>query len=243
MENAKGPSAHAGPREYAFTALDLKSVGEEGLFEGYASLFDREDLGRDLIRRGAFAGTLARRGAGGVKMLFQHDPAEPIGRWSELTEDERGLRCVGQLLPDVRRAREILSLMRAGALDGLSIGFRVVKAHRDRSSGLRIIEQLDLWEISVVTFPMQPMARVAQVAASPFAAGQPTERQFERWLTRDAGLTRTEARVLISEGFRALSRRLEARGGADDSEELCRTIDTARRLLETSYGTRKGKKT
>ncbi|MCK9910953.1 HK97 family phage prohead protease, partial [Microbacteriaceae bacterium K1510] len=94
--------------------------------------------------------------------------------------------------------------MRAGALDGLSIGFRTVKGRRDRASGVRRLEKVDLWEISVVTFPLLPEARIAAVKSSPFAGGVPTEREFERWLTRDAGLKRSEARALMGAGFKGL---------------------------------------
>jgi HK97 family phage prohead protease len=98
-----------------------------------------------------------------VKLLFQHDPNEPIGVWLELTEDTRGLFARGRLMPEVSRAREVLSLMRAGALDGLSIGFRTVKGRTDAKTGVRRLDQIDLWEISVVTFPMLPEARVSAV--------------------------------------------------------------------------------
>ena len=99
--------------EAKFTALDLKSVADDGAFEGYASLFDREDLGRDVVLPGAFTDSLASRGPTGVRMLFQHNPAEPIGVWETLREDRKGLFARGRLMPDVSRAREVLSLMRA----------------------------------------------------------------------------------------------------------------------------------
>src|SRR5690349_20522687 len=99
----------------------------DGLFSGYASLFGVPDLGRDVVAPGAFAETLRARGPGGVRMLWQHDPAEPIGRWLSLAEDARGLRVEGCLNLAVQRAREIDALMREGAVDGLSIGFRTVR--------------------------------------------------------------------------------------------------------------------
>jgi hypothetical protein len=91
--------------------------------------------------------------------------------------------------------------MRAGALDGLSIGFRAIKGRRDARTGVRRLEKVDLWEISVVTFPLLPEARVAHVKARPFAHRPPTEREFERWLTQDAGLSRSEARAVIRHGL------------------------------------------
>ena len=120
----------------------LPASTEDGIFEGYASLFEVADLGKDVVAPGAFAASLARRGVGGVRMLWQHDPAEPIGRWLAIAEDARGLRVRGELNLAVGRAREIHALMRGGAIDGLSIGFRVERARTDRA-GLRRLERLD----------------------------------------------------------------------------------------------------
>ena len=132
----------------------------DGHFTGYASLFGVPDLGRDTVAPGAFAASLARRGARGVRMLWQHDPAEPIGSWLSLKEDGRGLRVAGRLNLAVQRARELDALMRDRALDGLSIGFRAVRAVPER--GGRRLVTVDLWEVSLVTFPLQPGARIAQ---------------------------------------------------------------------------------
>ena len=106
-------------------------IEPDGTVEGYASLFGEIDQARDMVMRGAFAETLKKRGVSRVPMLFQHDPAEPVGVWLELREDHRGLYARGRLIPEVARARELLSLLRAGAVDGLSIGFRTVKGSID----------------------------------------------------------------------------------------------------------------
>ena len=150
-------------RETKRAPLPLASVGASGVFEGYASLFDTADLGRDVVASGAFADSLRRRGAAGVKLLWQHEASEPIGSWLSIEEDARGLKVRGKLNLAVARAREILALMREGAVDGLSIGFRTRKAVTDRKTGLRTLQSVDLWEISVVTFPMHPGARVTAV--------------------------------------------------------------------------------
>lgn len=100
-------------------------------------------------------------------MLWQHQASEPIGVWKSIVEDGRGLRVVGQLNLAVARAREILSLMREGALDGLSIGFKTEQATTDKATGVRRLQKLDLWEISIVTFPMLPQARVSAVKRAP----------------------------------------------------------------------------
>ncbi|MEW6121357.1 MAG: HK97 family phage prohead protease [Pseudomonadota bacterium] len=132
-----------------------------GLIEGYACVFGEMDLGRDIVERGAFAQTLSARGPAGVRLLYQHDPAEPIGVWDEIGEDARGLFVRGRLSLEVRRAREVQSLVAEGALDGLSIGFKAVRARTDPKSRVRRLLSIDLWEVSVVTFPMQPGARIA----------------------------------------------------------------------------------
>ncbi len=141
-------------------------LNANGSFEGYASVFGAEDQGGDVVMPGAFRASLARRGAADIRMLFQHDPAQPIGAWEAIREDARGLYVRGRLTLDVARAREILALMREGALDGLSIGFRTRKAMRDARTGQRRLYEIDLWEISVVTFPMLPGARVSAVKAA-----------------------------------------------------------------------------
>lgn len=148
-------------------------VSPEGVFEGYASLFNTMDLGRDIVVPGAFRNTLQRRSPSGVKLLWQHDPREPIGTWLSLQEDNRGLRVVGQLNLAVARARDALALIQRAEVDGLSIGFRTEKAVRDPATGVRSLLALDLWEVSLVTFPMLPGARIERrrYARSP----QPTE--------------------------------------------------------------------
>ncbi len=198
--------------EVKFADIKVGTVAEDGTFSGYASLFGVTDLARDSVEKGAFLKSLALRGVGGVRMLFQHDPAEPIGNWLEIREDARGLFVKGKLSLGVKRSREVLDLMRSKALDGLSIGFRTVKARKDSGSSIRHILEADLWEISIVTFPMLPSARVAQVKAQvmtdvlPF----PTTREFEIWLRRDAGLSRGEARGVIARGFATVKRERDA---------------------------------
>lgn len=152
--------------ERKFAHAELSEVEANGSFSGYASLFGETDLNRDLVMPGAFRRSIAKRGPSGIRMLFQHDPAAPIGVWEEMREDSRGLFVRGRLMTEVAKGREVLALMRAGAIDGLSIGFRTVRGRTDAKSGVRQLIEIDLWEVSVVTFPMLPAARVSAVKAA-----------------------------------------------------------------------------
>lgn len=128
---------------------------------GYASVFGERDQGGDIVQKGAYRAALARMAASGrrVAMLWQHDPLQPIGIWDEIREDDHGLKVKGRILTNVARGAEAAELVTAGALDGLSIGYRTIRSSRDQK-GARLLEELDLWEVSLVTFPMLPAARV-----------------------------------------------------------------------------------
>lgn len=156
-----------GAPEQKFVALAPEAgsgltVTEGHVIEGYASLFGKRDQGNDVVMGGAYGASLARLAAAGrrVKMLWQHDPTQPIGVWDEVREDATGLWVKGRILGDVEKGREAVALLAAGAIDGLSIGYRTVKSERD-GKGQRLLTELELWEVSLVTFPMLPEARVA----------------------------------------------------------------------------------
>ena len=129
-------------------------------FSGYAAIFGTTDLSGDRIEPGAFAASLMGRRASDVRMLWQHDPARPIGRWLEIAEDRTGLKVIGEFALDTDGGREAAALASAGAIDGLSIGFRTKLARRDAGGARRRLVTVDLWEISLVTFPMQERARL-----------------------------------------------------------------------------------
>jgi len=142
-------------------------IDGDGRFAGYASLFNRLDSGGDMVMPGAFARSLARR-RDRIRLLFQHDPKEPVGTWETIAEDAHGLFVTGRLVPGVPRADALRRLIGQGALDGLSIGFRTVRATRE--GGQRKLWQIDLFEISIVTFPMMEDARIAPSSLSTGAA-------------------------------------------------------------------------
>lgn len=143
--------------------FEVKEVAEDGTFTGYASVFNNQNLGGDIVRPGAFGKSLTKRPASKVKMLRDHDSSEPIGVWTTITEDSRGLKATGKLITDTAKGWETYVLMKAGAMDGLSIGYKTVKADFDRAKGARLLKELDLGEISIVTFPMNPRATVSTV--------------------------------------------------------------------------------
>jgi HK97 family phage prohead protease len=157
--------------EHKFVRLGETADIEGGVqIEGYASFFGEVDKGGDIVVRGAYAASLKRLDAKGgrVKMLWQHDPAQPIGIWDEVREDARGLYVKGRILDDVEKGREAAALIAAGAIDGLSIGYRTLRASKN-DKGQRLLNELELWEVSLVTFPMLPSARVGAKGDAPEA--------------------------------------------------------------------------
>ncbi|MDY8109108.1 HK97 family phage prohead protease [Fulvimarina sp. 2208YS6-2-32] len=131
------------------------------VIQGYAALFERPDLSGDIIEPGAFNASLMRRGVGAIRMLWHHDPARPVGRWTLIREDRRGLYAEGVIACRARAGEEAAALVAAGALDGLSIGFRTRLARRANPPHRRRLVTIDLWEISLVSFPMQEGARLS----------------------------------------------------------------------------------
>jgi uncharacterized protein len=162
-------------REVKFAGAPLAKISADGAFEGYASLFNVVDLGRDQVAAGAFKECLAQKPPQAIKLLWQHDPAHPLGVWQDIIEDARGLKVRGKLDLAVAKAREVHALMRSGAVDGLSIGFRTERSRKDPQTGIRRLEKLDLWEVSVVTFPMLPGARVSSVKRLPVRKDIPSQ--------------------------------------------------------------------
>lgn len=140
---------------------DGLEVQEGSVISGYASLFGAVDQGNDVVEPGAYAASLNALAAKSsrVKMLWQHDPTQPIGIWDEVREDSKGLWVKGRLLESIEKGREAKALIEAGAIDGLSIGYRTRKATKN-SKGQRLLTELELWEVSLVTFPMLPTARI-----------------------------------------------------------------------------------
>lgn len=191
-------------------ALQVKDVSDEGIFEGYGSVFGNVDSYGEVVEPGAFAASLARHKREGTKplMLWQHDPWSPIGVWEDLAEDGKGLWGKGRLVRGVRQADEALALLREKAIQGLSIGYREVEVEPDKERNVRRLKKLDLIEVSIVSMPANRRARVESVKSErmeEFARrlrdGDPMPiKEFEDIL-RDAGVPKSMATAIASHGY------------------------------------------
>lgn len=211
--------------KYLERPFEIKTVEEDGIFEGFGSVFGNVDSYKEIVAPGAFAESLAGWKAAGrlPPVLWQHRSGEPIGPYIEMEEQPIGLRVKGQLLVnDVQRAKEARALMKAKAVNGLSIGFVTREDSYDRVSGIRTLKKVDLWEVSVVTFPANPAAQINSVKSSIDAIE--TVRDAESFL-RDVGrLSNAQAAAFISR-FKSLS-------GQRDSDELGDLVKAIKRNTE-----------
>nr|WP_304363680.1 HK97 family phage prohead protease [Jiella sp. LLJ827] len=184
--------------------LEIKALDKTGEFEGYGSTFGGEpDAYGDVIAPGAYSESLEEHKSKGTmpKLFWQHNPDEPIGKWLDANEDDHGLLMHGRLNMDVQRGREAYALLKAGDIDGLSIGYRIKSYSVDTESGIWTLEKLDLREVSVVSLGANENAVVQSVKAAKAAhdlterlkAGDRlTEREFETWL-KGLGFSNSQA--------------------------------------------------
>lgn len=199
--------------QYLNMSSEIKADGEPGHIEGYGSVFNIRDRGGDIVVKGAFSASLEERMP---KMLYNHDPAKVIGMWDEAYEDERGLRLRGRINMDTQQGREVYSNLKMGALDGLSIGYRTTSA--EPKANARMIKAADLYEVSVVSIPMNPQSTVDAVKAAEMS---PSE--MERRL-RDAGCSRSVAAALMAGGWKAVQNLRDAGDGLDQLADFFRAI-------------------
>lgn len=208
--------------------LEIKSVSETGVFSGYGSVFHNEDSYGDVVRPGAFKKSLAEWAKKGrlPPMLWQHDRCEPIGVFTKMVEDEKGLFVEGRLLiDDIPQARAAYALLKEKALGGMSIGYREILIEQDHDEKVTNLLELDLWEVSVVTFPANEEATVDSVKSALAGGGLPTLPEFEKFL-RDAGFSKSQSVAIASHGLRQLLR------DADDTE--AKEIESALNILKGS---------
>ena len=212
--------------------LELKAYHDDeddenkGMFEGYASVFGNKDLGNDVVISGAFRKSLRAKGARKIKMLFQHDTKEPIGVYTQIKEDGNGLYVKGQLAMNTQKGKEVYELMKMGAIDGLSVGYRVDAKgyHYDERGKRRMLKEVDLMEISAVTFPMNPKARISAVKAEDRSV-----RDWEAFLRDEGGLSRSESKVAAS----AVCKALDQREVGDEQQGVMDSITNLTNILKS----------
>ncbi len=193
--------------------FDIKAIGDDGVFSGYGSIFGNRDNGGDIVVAGAFAKSLAdhRQKGTRVKMFWQHDPHQPIGKWTELSEDGKGLYVEGKLNMGVQKGREAYALLKEGDIDGLSIGYSIIDGEPDEKRGAYLLKQVRLVEVSVVSMAMNERARVDDVKSDAFEKlellarhlrdGEPLPvKEFEDIL-REAGIPKSMATQIASVGY------------------------------------------
>lgn len=180
--------------------FEIKAVNADGTVEGYGSVFGVRDNYDDVIAKGAFVQSLKDHKAAGTMpaMLWQHDADKPIGVWTEMVEDEKGLRIKGRLAMETVKGKEAHALLKMGALNGLSIGFMSKEWAYDRDTEVRTLTAIDLWEVSLVTFPANEKARVTNVKSADEMA---TPKDAEKAL-RDAGFSKSDATAFVSRVMR-----------------------------------------
>lgn len=178
--------------------IKQEDIEETGVFKGYGSVFGNKDSHSDIVMPGAFTKSLLKGGRNGtgVAMLLQHDTRKPIGIWTLLAEDKKGLRVEGQLAMKTKDGQETFELMKMGALKGLSIGFDTIIDEIDKDKNVRFIKEVELWEISPVTFGSNKKATITMVKE--FIKQAKTERELEKALRESDIFSKTDAQHVIS---------------------------------------------
>lgn len=203
-------------------ALELKSLDDDGTFSGYGSVFEVKDHGGDIVEKGAFGASLEawKKSGRSVPTLWQHKTSEPIGSWPDLAEDDYGLLGKSALwLEEAPYARIAHKGMKTKTITGLSIGYRVKRESFDKKANANRLHELDLAEISVVTDPMNDMARVADVKTICKDGELPTLRQFEDFL-RDSGFSKSQAVTIASRGLGEMLKRSDSAGDTGSLVEV-----------------------
>lgn len=207
--------------KYLNVPAEFKAAGDAGTFSGYASIFGNVDLGGDIVERGAFK-EIVKNAAGQIVTLWQHRAGEPIGVAS-VKEDDRGLAFDGQLVMEDPRARVANAHMKAGSVRGMSIGYDVLPGGAEiLQSGIRMLKALKLYEISVVTFGMNPLAMIEQAK---HAGNINTVRDFEDFLRDVGGFSKTHAMAIAREGWKTLQDRRDS-GEADDAMKYLKFLNS-----------------
>lgn len=217
-------------KHLAFDA-QFKAVGDDnsGEFEGYGSIFGNVDSYNEVVDKGAFVESLEKHGL--PKLLIQHASWQVGGIYVEVYEDERGLYVKGKLNLDVQIARETYSLLKQGALSGLSIGFRPIIVEMNKDTGVMHLKKVRLYEVSIVTFPANESATVSAVKSAP-----DTVRDFEDFLREAGKYSQNDAKLIASKGFNALLKHREGGDAALAQLALEGALIQVRKLLPNAAG-------
>ena len=207
--------------------FEVKAVNADGTVEGYGSVFGVKDSYSDVIEKGAFQKSIqAHRDAKSMPaLLWQHDAAQPIGIWTDMVEDGNGLKLKGKLAMDTVKGKEAHALLKMGAINGLSIGFLTKQANFDEKTEVRTLKEVELWEVSLVTFPANTEARVTQVKSTDDVR---TPKDAERIL-RDSGFSKADATTFVSCVMRMGEQRSDSAGStieAKAAEKLLRLLQS-----------------
>ena len=186
--------------------FEIKAIqDEDGIFEGYGSVFGNTDADGDVMETGAFTKSLLKHQANHTQpaLLWMHDPTHPVGRYLEVREDTRGLYVKGQLILESSQGRDAYALLKGGAINGLSIGYVPKEWELNKAHKTRQLKEVELWEVSLVTFPANTLARIMAVK-SKFAAGEiPSFSEMERFLSQECGMSLKESQLLLKSGYDA----------------------------------------
>jgi uncharacterized protein len=215
------------PLDHLQVKFSVKAASDDGRIEGLGAVFNNVDDGWDVVHPGAFKDSLRERRP---LMLWQHDAHDdPVGVWDQVEETDEGLYVSGRMILVSPQAQQRHALLKAGALDGLSIGFMIPGPEYAKYDGenVRHITKADLWEVSVVNFPMNREARISAVKNLAGYNRAPTPRQAER-LLRDAGWSLAQAKALLAGGYNALKADWPGAEPTDDTSNLLALINAAR---------------
>jgi HK97 family phage prohead protease len=224
------------PLEVKFAALEIKSEDEDEEYltiSGYGSVFNNVDGGDDMVMPGAFKECIAKGRK--PKMLWQHDANQPIGAWDEMREDSNGLFMKGRISKRAARGAEVAALVKMGAVDGLSIGYRTQEYEMDMDNGTRKLTKLDLWETSVVTFPMNELAGIYAMKSADDMTAAEIKRHIEKAL-RAIKVSGTEAKAMASAAMKGRDSVLRE-AGVSLPEADQREVDELKALLSETLKT------
>lgn len=210
--------------------FELKELSDSGEFSGYGAVFGNVDSWNDVIEKGAFKRTL-KEAKQLPAMLWQHRLDQVIGKYVNMQEDDRGLYVEGKLA-NTTLGKDVYELLKMKAVNGLSIGYSTVGDgyEYDEKTGVRILRDVNLWEVSLVTLPANDEARVSDVKNLLFAGELPTQREFEKFL-RDAGFSQKQAKAVISQGYKAIADQRDGDFTIDED-----TQESVSKLIESMRG-------